>query len=181
MANNIAIIQALLGGMSDSEKATLIQALTGGSDKATNDTSVATKAVETNVVSGGVSGVVVKAPTVVVDTNVVVDKVAKEKPVKKGKLIVAYRINLRDSKEGARKQRVAGGVEYLTERQVQMTINTYTKKDSEKASAINGIIGGTLPEYTNVAFIIRPLSHIHEADMALTPELFPDNVEITIS
>lgn len=180
------LLQALLGVLSPEQKADLTIALLEGekgASVATKDTSVVSGAkvvspkVDNVVVapkSGLISGAVVVAPSVANDNEV--DKVEKKA---KGKTMVAYRLQLRDTSETARKPRKAGDVEYLTERQVQMTINSYTKNDSEKASAIMGIMGGTLPEYTNAMFVIRPLpEHVNEQVIKDNPADYPTTAPI---
>lgn len=174
------LLQALLGVLSPEQKADLTIALLEGDTVpvATKDTSVAkvvSPKVDNVVVApknGLISGAVVVAPKV--------DNVeAKVEKKAKGKTMVAYRLQLKDTSATARKPRVAGDVEYLTERQVQMTINSYTKNDSEKASAIMGIMGGTLPEYTNPMFVIRPLpEHVNEQVIADNPADYPTTATI---
>lgn len=170
-------MKALLGVLTPEQKAVLLAELSGNVSVATKDTSVAKAATIVPTTHGAIQGVVL-AP--VVDKVAVSNVVSDEKPAKKGKVFVAYRVQVKTNSETARKRRFAGDVEYLTERQVQMTIKSYVKNDSEQANTIMGIMNGGVPEFANPNFVIRPLpQHVDEATVVNDPITYPTSVEVT--
>lgn len=103
---------------------------------------------------------------------------------KASKVYVAKRINLVDSKPNAKKTRVKGSVEYLTEKQVFNTLNTWIRRsrgvnEEQRVATVNsnlkGIvegIKGVKTVFSIASFKLEGIEHTSDlTDLPTTMEL----------
>ena len=106
------------------------------------------------------------------------------KKEKQGKVYVAKRINLVDSKPNAKKTRVKGSVEYLTEKQVFNTLNTWIRRskgmnEDQRIATVNSNLKGIVHGIKDVksvfsiaTFKLEGIDHTSDlTDLPMTTEL----------